>query len=358
VTTPTSRYALSKIVEATDNVDVVADFNNNWDAIDLKLGSQVCTSSTRPASPVQGMQIFETDTGFTRVYKGAAWQTAGGAVGTSTSLPANPIQGDTVYLTDWSTTAYYSGTAWHYADIVQATSTSRPAGSALQIGSAIFETDTKRFMVWNGSGWENKSGAYTCTSTTRPGTAGQGFLIYETDTSRVLLYNGASWIVIAGVLSVVTTTTTIANTAALSTLQTVTIPANEPIAGSVYELYGSGMFSVTGTPTLQFSLYWGGIAGTNLVTFATFGATSGIAGASFDYHVRLSFRSTTSVVAMMRNILNTNSASNSSAAYTVTTVPTAVTTSSSNALAVGFQWSAASASNTISLLSGYVDQIA
>lgn len=61
MTTLTARYGLVKIVEATDNVDVVGQFDNNWDAIDLKLGSQVCTFSTLPASPPQGMTAIATD---------------------------------------------------------------------------------------------------------------------------------------------------------------------------------------------------------------------------------------------------------------------------------------------------------
>lgn len=360
MTTPTARYALNKIVLGSDNVDVVNDFNVNWDAIDLKLGTQVCTSSTRPASPIQGMTIYETDTFATRVYSGSAWRTVGNSTSTSSALPANPLQGDFTYCTDNGGEAYYSGSAWHFSSLITATSVSRPTGSALQTGTIIYETDTRRLMVYNGStaAWENKSGAFVCTSSTRPSTPGQGHLIYETDTGRTLLYSGSAWIVLAGVINSITSTTTIANSAVLSTLQSGTIPANQPIAGSIYEMHGSGMYSVTGTPTLQFSLYWGGIAGTNLITFATFGATSGITGANFDYEIRLNFRSSTSVVATMTNNINTNATSNSSNVYTDTPSPVTVTTTSASALAVGFQWSAASASNTISLLGGYLEQVA
>lgn len=42
----------------------------------------VCTSSTRPASPVAGMTIFETDTGNLSVYSGSAWVPVGIATGT------------------------------------------------------------------------------------------------------------------------------------------------------------------------------------------------------------------------------------------------------------------------------------
>jgi len=61
MTSPTARFALNKIVLGSDNVDVLNDFNTNWDAIDLKLGSQVCTFATLPASPPQGMTAYATD---------------------------------------------------------------------------------------------------------------------------------------------------------------------------------------------------------------------------------------------------------------------------------------------------------
>ena len=40
----------------------------------------VCTSSTRPASPFDGMVVYETDTNVVSVYDGAAWVGVGGKV--------------------------------------------------------------------------------------------------------------------------------------------------------------------------------------------------------------------------------------------------------------------------------------
>ena len=37
----------------------------------------VCTSTTRPANPYDGMVIYETDTNLVKVYEGAAWVTVG-----------------------------------------------------------------------------------------------------------------------------------------------------------------------------------------------------------------------------------------------------------------------------------------
>jgi hypothetical protein len=96
-------------------------------------------------------------------------------------------------MSDISGHAFYSGSAWHMSNIIVCTTTTRPSGSALAVGSAIFETDTTRLMVWDGSGWENKSGSVALTSTTHPATSGQGLQVYETDTGVNSLYTGSFW---------------------------------------------------------------------------------------------------------------------------------------------------------------------
>jgi hypothetical protein len=192
MTTTTARYALNKIVLASDNVDVVNDFNVNWDAIDLKLGSQVCTSSTRPASPVQGMDIYETDTGATRTYSGSAWQPSPIMVATSSSRPANPITGDTVYETDTGMFAVNVGSStWRYRNIFPCTSSTRPT-SNVSTGAMIYETDTKRVLVNNAGTWEQKAFSnFVCTSSTHPAAPFQGLEIYETDTGFNAVYTGS-----------------------------------------------------------------------------------------------------------------------------------------------------------------------
>ncbi len=67
--TSTPRYALVKPTPGTaESVNSGTDLWANMDKIDLNLGSRVCTSSTRPASPIAGMMIFETDTLAVRVW--------------------------------------------------------------------------------------------------------------------------------------------------------------------------------------------------------------------------------------------------------------------------------------------------
>jgi hypothetical protein len=59
--TTTARLALYKPAVAGEIVDI-ALLNANMDKLDVSAGAVVCTSSTRPASPFDGMLIKETDT--------------------------------------------------------------------------------------------------------------------------------------------------------------------------------------------------------------------------------------------------------------------------------------------------------
>ena len=70
------------------------------------------------------------------------------------------------------------------------TSASRPA--APDTGSMIYETDTSRTLVWNGTAWTYTS-TLVVTSATRPAAPPAGTTIYETDTTLTLVWNGSAW---------------------------------------------------------------------------------------------------------------------------------------------------------------------
>jgi len=74
----TTKWKLFKPA-SVDPVDNVVDLNNNWDIVDAALGISIVTSTTRPtgAALVTGMAIYETDTKYSYVYDGAAWQHLG-----------------------------------------------------------------------------------------------------------------------------------------------------------------------------------------------------------------------------------------------------------------------------------------
>lgn len=195
MTTFTTRYGFPQIVEATDLVNVAVDFNTPWATLDTLLGSQVCTSTTRPASPIQGQLIFETNTGIVRIWTGTAWENTGIVACLSSAFPANPIAGDTVYTTDKNAMASYTGSAWKFTTTVVCTSTTRPA-VALASGVSIWETDTLAYAEYSGSAWRYTS-ELTCTSSTRPTGSNvalvAGNTAYETDTTRFIIYTGSVW---------------------------------------------------------------------------------------------------------------------------------------------------------------------
>jgi hypothetical protein len=92
--TSTTKLGLIK----PDFVDVVdiTDLNSNADDIDAAVGFSIVTSSTRPASPYTGQSIFETDTGDSFIWDGAAWQPGGGggSIEISATAPGSPAAGD------------------------------------------------------------------------------------------------------------------------------------------------------------------------------------------------------------------------------------------------------------------------
>lgn len=73
------------------------------------IGHLVCTSTSRPAGPDTGSMIYETDTGYTRIYDGSLWRQASPAP-TVTSLPASPVDGDEVVYTAEAT----NGIRWRF----------------------------------------------------------------------------------------------------------------------------------------------------------------------------------------------------------------------------------------------------
>ncbi len=151
----------------------------------------------------------------------------------------------------------------------------------------------------------------------------------------------------------VTADTTVANTTTLTQLEGFSVANNEPQNGSVYFAEGYGTYSVTGTPTLTFAAYWGGTGGTLIASIPAITAASGITNAPFKFRATVTFRSTTSVTCQLEVDLVTNTTTGAVTRYIGTpTTATTVTTTSGNNMAVGFTWSAASASNTLTIKGG------
>ena len=190
-----------------------------------------------------------------------------------------------------------------------------------------------------------------------PGTAGRDTVLARATAGGLQLTQPSALVqTIGGAVQAQTSTTTVAGTTTATALTSVSIPAGDPSAGAVYRLRGYGVYSTTGTPTLALTLAWGGtaVAAVPAVTLP-----SSVTGATFSYEAELVFRSATSVVGMLRTLIDTSKTTDAAAAYVgASAAPVTVTTSSAKALAVTAAWGTASSANTVSLLGGSVERIA
>jgi hypothetical protein len=76
----TSRMSLFKATRGNpsdDIISVTADFDNNFTAIDNTINAGPYTSTARPTNPYQGQLIYETDTGYVRIWDGTTWTIRG-----------------------------------------------------------------------------------------------------------------------------------------------------------------------------------------------------------------------------------------------------------------------------------------
>jgi len=84
---PAAFLRVSKIVQATQ-----------WPAVTT--GTIICTSSTRPASPFAGQQIYETDTSLSLTWSGSAWVKNVQQTSTATAVTTNVWQTPTL-INSW-----------------------------------------------------------------------------------------------------------------------------------------------------------------------------------------------------------------------------------------------------------------
>ena len=145
--------------------------------------------------------------------------------------------------------------------------------------------------------------------------------------------------------------TTVANLSAETVLQTMTLPAADAVAGTVYRMVGWGVYSDTGTPTLAWGSRWGGVAGTSLTTITATALASSVTNEAFKVECLLNFLSATTAQVYMAVDLGLAS----SGTTRLTATPSTATTVSATAAktwVTTITFSAASSSNTISLLGG------
>lgn len=157
-----------------------------------------------------------------------------------------------------------------------------------------------------------------------------------------------------------TTTTVVANTATETLLQGLSLPANDAVATAVYRLRGWGVYSWTGTPTIQFTARLGGVAGTLLAQIPAFTLGTAQTNAPFEFEVLANFLSATTVQTLLSVSLTSATASDAASPPFVATPTSATTISLSTAkvLQLDVTWGTAASGNTISLLGGFTERVA
>lgn len=151
---------------------------------------------------------------------------------------------------------------------------------------------------------------------------------------------------------------TVANTASESLLYGLSLPANDPVAGSVYRMEIWGVFSSTGTPTIAFTSRLGGTAGTSLAALPAF-TLAALTSAPWRVRAVLNYLSATTAQCLLETDLDSSAASDVSGRF-ISTPTAAVTVSNSAAKVwqVDVTWGTAASGNTLSVLGAYSERVA
>jgi hypothetical protein len=347
--TTTSRLGLYKpLTDGSELVNVSQDIDAAYDKLDLAVGFQAVTASTRPSSPYSGKPIMQTDTGYsTYFHNGTSPASAGWVeIPNSSSTFANNLR-------------LASG---KQLNIGASTSTAPISVVVTATGSNVLSSriagDTTSRLIIDGDGALNWGPGGSSSADTK---------LYR---SAVDTLKTDDSLVIGGDIKLVGGTTiyrnklfggavTLANTTTETVLATYTIPAADAVTGATYRIEMWGQASCTGTPTITFRGRIGGSAGTSLGPNA-FTFASGVVSKRWRSSLLVTCTTTGASGTWASSITSQSSiptsGSNTTTDSTVLTDGTngAVrdTTISSDLVITG-AWSAASASNTLTM-DGYI----
>lgn len=165
--------------------------------------------------------------------------------------------------------------------------------------------------------------------------------------SRQFWSEAIAWAVADGTAVANTTTETII-------FPNVTIPANYMQDGRVLRIKAFGKLSTTGTPTMTFAIRWGGVSGTVLATSEAITQGSGVTNVNWSLEAYIQTRSngaTGSLLVFGDLVIHSSSTAVLQNVFSVSgfDAPAAVTVdlTADTALSLTADWSAASASNTL-----------
>jgi hypothetical protein len=155
--------------------------------------------------------------------------------------------------------------------------------------------------------------------------------------------------------SVIVAASTVANTTTETQLVGLTVPANDAVAGAIYLIKASGVYSDTGTPTLAFGLRWGGAAGVSIATTAATTLGSGVSNEYWQAEALIQIWTATTAMGYLNVDLGTSTSTNATTRLTGTTGASAATVAvtTQKVLSLTVTFSAASSSNTISATTAY-----
>lgn len=150
---------------------------------------------------------------------------------------------------------------------------------------------------------------------------------------------------------IASTASTVANTTSETAIATFPIAANDAAVGAVYVIRAWGTAAVTGTPTITFRGRLGGAGGTSMAALGAVTVRSGATDGQWDAEFRLAVATIggsgtwAPILKVGHNFLT------SATTYTMlgpaTAAPVTKDSTIANDMVLTAQWSAASASNTI-----------
>lgn len=151
--------------------------------------------------------------------------------------------------------------------------------------------------------------------------------------------------------------TAITGTTAETVLQSMSLPANDAIAGAVYKMAGWGVFTSTGTPgNTVFTSRLGGVAGTSLVATANIVLGTSLTAAQWRHETLLNFLSPTTVVCVTELLIN-SAAAGAASAYLAASA-SAVTVSLTSTKNWVLDITPGASGNSIQLLGGWTERVA
>lgn len=159
--------------------------------------------------------------------------------------------------------------------------------------------------------------------------------------------------------------TAIANTTTETIIfPNVTIPANYMSDGRALRLKASGKLSTTATPTITFAIRWGGVAGTLLATTEAITMGSGVTNVNWDLEAIIQTRANGSsgkLIVFGKLFIHTAAGTVAANVFGVSgyDAPAEVTVdlTADTALALTADWSAASASNTLTGMTYHLESL-